>query len=55
MMPKKLLRIARVRLLTDNFDNKQGQWLACYEIPVRNFLNKEPAPIASPPASNYTK
>jgi hypothetical protein len=52
---KEFLDRAQIRILTDKFDGKPQQWLANYEVPIHKFLDKEPAPIASPPGSKVTK
>jgi len=52
---KEFLDHAQIRILTDHVDGQQQHWLANYETPVRRFLDKSPAPIASPPGSKVTK
>ncbi len=55
---KEFLDHAQIRILSDKFDNQQQQWLVNYETPINRFLARTPgapSPLASPPASNYTK
>lgn len=54
-MPRKFVNTAQMRLMSDHFDNQPQHWLVNYEVPIRRFLDKSPAPIASPPGSGYTK
>lgn len=54
-MPKQYVNTAKMRLMSDYFDSQPQHWLVNYEVPIRRFLDKEPAPIASPPGSSVTK
>jgi hypothetical protein len=54
-MRKEFLDHAQIRMLSDKFDNQPQQWLVNYETPIKRFLDKEPAPIASPPGAKFTK
>jgi transcriptional regulator len=54
-MSKEFLDHAQIRILTERLDGQPQQWLANYETPIRKFLDKDRAPIASPPASKVTK
>ena len=54
-MPKKFVNTAQMRLMSDHFDTQPQHWLVNYEVPLRRFLDKSPAPIASPPGSSMTK
>jgi hypothetical protein len=52
---REFLDRCQVRILSDKFDGQAQQWLACYEISVKKFIDKEPASVASPPGSRVTK
>ena len=55
---KKFVEKAKIRILTKQVDGKlQQPGFADYEIPIKKFLNKNPASssIASPPASKNTR
>jgi hypothetical protein len=56
---KEFIDRAQIRILTRMVDGQpQTSGLACYEIPLNQFLNQTPAapmPLASPPASKVTK
>jgi hypothetical protein len=45
---------AQIRFITDRVDGQPRSGWACYEIPIKKFLNKATA-VASPPASEVTK
>jgi len=55
-MPKKFVDRAKIRILTKTVDGKRQQpGFADYEIPIRRFLDKAPAAVASPPASKGSR
>jgi hypothetical protein len=57
-MRKEFLNRAQIRMLTDRFDGQPQQWLACYEVPVSRFVDKDsagPLPVATQPTLKATK
>jgi hypothetical protein len=55
-MPKKFVNKAKIRILTKTVDGKHQQpGFADYEIPIRKFLDKAPAAVASPPVSKGSR
>jgi hypothetical protein len=54
-VPKAALDRAKIRILSLYFDGQKSQYAWNYDIPLSKYLNKAPAPVASPMNTRVTK